>query len=134
MNTNASNGLLQGILDHLISAPGYLVKVLQATATTIHAATVSAADKEWGFVVDGAYKDGDAVKYAAYAGGFAGSLEASIVGESKETAGNQIKVQDLRSVDGGKYAGGFFGLADVAGVAQVSGTDPNGSEQSFSAA
>ena len=131
VNTNASNGLLQGILDHLISAPGYLVKVLQATATTIHAATVSAADKEWGFVVDGAYKDGDAVKYAAYAGGFAGSLEASIVGESKETAGNQIKVQDLRSVDGGKYAGGFFGLADVAGVAQVSGTDPNGSEAKF---
>lgn len=128
VNTNASNGLLQGILDHLISAPGYLVKVLQATATTIHAATVSAADKEWGFVVDGAYKDGDAVKYAAYAGGFAGSLEASIVGESKETAGNQIKVQDLRSVDGGKYAGGFFGLADVAGVAQVSGKDPKGSE------
>ena len=128
VNTNASNGLLQGILDHLISAPGYLVEVLQATATTIHAATVSAADKEWGFVVDGAYKDGDIVKYAAYAGGFAGSLEASIVGESKETAGNQIKVQDLRSVDGGKYAGGFFGLADVAGVAQVSGKDPKGSE------
>lgn len=128
VNTNASKGLLQGILDHLISAPGYLVKVLQATATTIHAATVSAADKEWGFVVDGAYKDGDAVKYAAYAGGFAGSLEASIVGESKETAGNQIKVQDLRSVDGGKYAGGFFGLADVAGVAQVSGKDPNDSK------
>lgn len=131
VNTNASNGLLQGILDHLIATPGDLVTVLKATATTIHAATVSAADKEWGFVVDGAYKDGDAVKYAAYAGGFAGSLEASIVGESKETAGNQIKVQDLRSVDGGKYAGGFFGLADVAGVAQVSGTDPKGSEAKF---
>lgn len=128
VNTNASNGLLQGILDHLIATPGDLATVLKATATTIHAATVSAADKEWGFVVDGAYKDGDVVKYAAYAGGFAGSLEASIVGESKETAGNQIKVQDLRSVDGGKYAGGFFGLADVAGVAQVSGIDPNGSK------
>ena len=128
VNTNASNGLLQGILDHLIATPGDLATVLKATATTIHAATVSAADKEWGFVVEGAYKGGDVVKYAAYAGGFAGSLEASIVGESKETAGNQIKVQDLRSVDGGKYAGGFFGLADVAGVAQVSGKDPKGSE------
>lgn len=127
VNTNASNGLLQGILDHLISAPGYLVKVLQATATTIHAATVSAADKEWGFVVDGAYKDGDAVKYAAYAGGFAGSLEASAVGE-KDSAIGKIQVENLRSVDGGKYAGGFFGLADVAGVAQVSGRDPNDSE------
>lgn len=127
VNTNASNGLLQGILDHLISAPGDLVKVLQATATTIHAATVSAADSKWGFVVDGSYKEGDAVKYAAYAGGFAGSLEASAVGEEKSTA-QKIQIQNLRSVDGGLYAGGFFGLADVAGVAQVSGKDPNGSE------
>lgn len=127
VNTNASNGLLQGILEHLISAPGDLVKVLQVTATTIHAATVSAADNTWGFVVDGAYKDGDAVKYAAYAGGFAGSLEASAVGEEKSTS-KKIQVQNLRSVDGGLYAGGFFGLADVAGVAQISGKDANGNE------
>lgn len=127
VNTNASNGLLQGILEHLISAPGDLVKVLQVTATTIHAATVSAADNTWGFVVDGAYKDGDAVKYAAYAGGFAGSLEASAVGE-KDSDAKKIQVQNLRSVDGGLYAGGFFGLADVAGVAQVSGKDANGNE------
>lgn len=127
VNTNASNGLLQGILEHLISAPGYLVKVLQATATTIHAATVSAADSKWGFVVDGAYKDGGTVKYAAYAGGFAGSLEASAVGE-KDSDAKKIQVQNLRSVDGGLYAGGFFGLADVAGVAQISGKDANGNE------
>ena len=124
VNTNASNGLLQGILDHLIKTPDKLATVLKATATTIHAATVSAADSKWGFVVDGSYKEGDAVKYAAYAGGFAGSLEASAVGEEKSTA-QKIQVQNLRSVDGGLYAGGFFGLADVAGVAQVSGKDPN---------
>lgn len=127
VNTNASNGLLQGILDHLIATPGDLATVLKATATTIHAATVSAADKEWGFVVDGAYKDGGTVKYAAYAGGFAGSLEASAVGEKDSTA-KKIQVQNLRSVDGGLYAGGFFGLVDVAGVAQVSGKDPNDSK------
>lgn len=127
VNTNASNGLLQGILNHLIATPGDLVTVLKATATTIHAATVSAADSKWGFVVDGSYKEGDAVKYAAYAGGFAGSLEASAVGEEKSTV-QKIQVQNLRSVDGGLYAGGFFGLADVAGVAQVSGKDPNGSK------
>lgn len=127
VNTNASNGLLQGILDHLISTPGDLATVLQATATTIHAATVSAADSKWGFVVDGTYKEGDSIKYAAYAGGFAGSLEASAVGE-KDSTENKIHVENLRSVDGGKYAGGFFGLADVAGVAEVSGTDPEGSE------
>lgn len=127
VNTNASNGLLQGILDHLIAKPGDLATVLKATATTIHAATVSAADSQWGFVVDGAYKEGDIVKYAAYAGGFAGSLEASAVGE-KDSAIGKIQVENLRSVDGGLYAGGFFGLADVAGVAQVSGKDPSGSE------
>lgn len=123
VNTNASNGLLQGILDHLIKTPDKLATVLKATATTIHAATVSAADSKWGFVVDGSYKEGDAVKYAAYAGGFAGSLEASAVGE-KDSDAKKIQVQNLRSVDGGLYAGGFFGLADVAGVAQVSGKDP----------
>lgn len=127
VNTNASNGLLQGILDHLIATPSDLATVLKATATTIHTAKVSAADSQWGFVVDGAYKEGDSVKYAAYAGGFAGSLEASAVGE-KDSAIGKIQVENLRSVDGGKYAGGFFGLADVAGVAQVSGKDPKGSE------
>lgn len=127
VNTNASNGLLQGILEHLVSVPGDLATVLKATATTIHAATVSAADSQWGFVVDGAYKVGDTVKYAAYAGGFAGSLEASAVGE-KDSDAKKIQVQNLRSVDGGLYAGGFFGLADVAGVAQVSGTDANGNK------
>lgn len=127
VNTNASNGLLQGILDHLIATPSDLATVLKATATTIHAAKVSAADSQWGFVVDGAYKEGGTVKYAAYAGGFAGSLEASAVGE-KDSAIGKIQVENLRSVDGGKYAGGFFGLADVAGVAQVSGKDPKGSE------
>lgn len=127
VNTNASNGLLQGILDHLIAKPGDLATVLKATATTIHAATVSAADSQWGFVVDGAYKEGGIVKYAAYAGGFAGSLEASAVGEENSTSG-KVQIENLRSVDGGKYAGGFFGLADVAGVAQVSGRDPNGSK------
>lgn len=130
VNTNASNGLLQGILDHLIKTPDDLATVLKATATTIHAATVSAADSKWGFVVDGSYKEGDAVKYAAYAGGFAGSLEASAVGEEKSSE-NKIQVQNLRSVDGGLYAGGFFGLADVAGVAQVSGKDPSETESTL---
>ena len=127
VNTNASNGLLQGVLDHLISTPSDLANVLQASATTIHSAKVSAADSTWGFVVDGAYKEGNETKYASYAGGFAGSLEASAVGEKSATT-DKITVKNLRRVDGGKYVGGFFGLADVAGVAQVSGKDPDDGE------
>lgn len=125
VNTNASNGLLQGILDSVLSAADDLVNVLPATYTTIHKASVSPADADWGFVVDGAYNDGD-IKYAPYAGGFGGFIQAAVLGE-KEVAGNAVSVTGLRSVSGGLYAGGFFGLADTGGVAEISGTNSEGS-------
>lgn len=121
VNTNASSGLLQGILDALIGTVGDLVSVLDATVTTIRGASVDAADEAWGFVVDGKYGTG---QYANYAGGFAGALEAAVLGE--EDGGSKLSVNGLRSVDGGLYAGGFFGLADVTSVATVSG---NGEEE-----
>lgn len=122
-NTNASSGLLQGILDFVIGSPGDLLSVLDATVTTIRGASVSAVD-DWGFEVDGKYGSN---KYANYAGGFAGALEAAILSEEIEDNEipdyhYQLNVTGLRSVDGGLYAGGFFGLADVTSVATVSGT------------
>lgn len=126
VNTNASDGLLQGILNSVISKAGDLADVLPATYTTIHKASVSPADAEWGFVVDGAYND-DGVQYAPYVGGFAGFIQAAVLGE-KEAAENAVSVTGLRSVSGGLYAGGFFGLADTGGVAEISGTDAEGSD------
>ena len=126
VDTNASGGLLQGILDHVISSASSLVDLLPATVTTIHKASVSPADAEWGFVVDGAYNTAGGVQYAPYAGGFAGFIQAAVLGERNASA-DVLIVDGLRSVNGGLYAGGFFGLADVAAVAEVAGTNSAGS-------
>ena len=124
VNTNASDGLLQGILDTVLSQASDLVDVLPATYTTIHKASISPADAEWGFVVDGTYNDGG-VQYAPYVGGFAGFLQAAVLGE-KDATETVLYVDGLRSVTGGLYAGGFFGLADTGGVASISDTDASG--------
>lgn len=136
VDTNASDGILQKILDSLLSNAGDLVQLLPATYTTIHKASVSPADADWGFVVDGTYQEDDTVKYAPYAGGFAGFVQAATIGEKADTGTTEeqqtettysVTVNGLRSVQGGLYAGGFFGMADVAGVAEVGGTDAEGS-------
>ncbi|SHJ28750.1 Cna B-type domain-containing protein [Hespellia stercorisuis] len=120
-NTNASSGLLQGILDTLISTPNSLLSVLQATVSTIRGAKVTAVDDTWGYTVNGSYKEGTTTKYAKSAGGFAGSLEAAVLGDADGTS--KVTVEGLRGVIGGLYAGGFFGLADVSSVASVSGNN-----------
>lgn len=130
VNTNASDGLLQGILNKVISSAGDLLKLLPATVTTIYKGSVSPADPDWGFVVDGAY-GGD--QYADYAGGFAGELQAASLGYDADSgidkeAPGELTVTGLRQVDGGLYAGGFVGLADVNAVAEVGGKT-SGEEQ-----
>ena len=124
-NTHASGGLLQGILDQVIASASNLVDLLPATVTTIHKASVSPADAAWGFVVEEAYTAGGATQYAPYAGGFAGLIQSAVLGE-KDASGTSLTVEGLRSVEGGLYAGGFFGLADVAAVAEVAGGGSGG--------
>ena len=137
VDTNASEGFLQGILDSLVSNPASLVSVLQATVTTIRGAHVSSDDPAWGYTVDGAYETKDdkgntTTKYALNAGGFAGSLQAAILGDKDSAKGTgseadpnndpaSLTVNGLRAVEGGQYAGGFFGLADISSVASVGG-------------
>ncbi len=120
-NTNASNGLLQGILDFVIKQPGDVANVLEATMTTIRGASVTPANEAWGFVVDGSRQNAGATEFATAAGGFVGSCESAVLG-SKEGA-SKLSVSGLRGVSGGKNAGGFVGLADVGSVADVGGTD-----------
>lgn len=130
VDTEVSDGLIQSLLDGLIGSPGQLVDALKATVTTIRGAHVRAASEPesaeaaWGFTVEGGYRDGDATKYATSAGGFAGSLEASVLGSIDGNSSDptqQLSVNGLRAVEGGAYAGGFFGLGDVGGVASVGG-------------
>lgn len=142
VNTNnTSNGLLQRLLDKIISKPQSVASVLSATVSTVRGASVSAVDEgaaaatgaaedpavaaasAWGFTVEGAYGDASARKYARAAGGFVGLAKAVVVGtqDGGKTAYDTVSVRGLRGVEGGQYAGGFVGQADVTGVASVGG-------------
>ena len=119
LNPTAGEGLLSQLLNKLLSKPADLIKVLNATIATICYADVESWDN-WGIIINGAYSNGEAnTSYAKAAGGFAGMLEGTVLGEKdKEEAG--ISAQNIRSVAAGEYAGGCFGIADVAGVANIS--------------
>lgn len=119
LNPTAGEGLLSKLLNKLLSTPSDLIKVLNATVATINYADVESWD-DWGFIVNGAYTTGkNNTSYAKTAGGFAGMLEGTVLGKKDSpTAG--ISVTNIRSVIAGEYAGGCFGVADVAGVANIS--------------
>lgn len=119
LNSTAGEGLLSQLLNKLLSTPSDLIKVLNATVATIRYADVESWD-DWGCIVNGAYTTGENnTSYAKTAGGFAGMLEGTVLGKKDSpTAG--ISVTNIRSVIAGEYAGGCFGVADVAGVANIS--------------
>lgn len=119
LNPTAGEGLLSQLLNKLLSTPADLIKVLNATVATIRYADVEAWD-DWGIIVNGAYASGsNNTSYAKAAGGFAGNLEGTVLGK-KDTEEAGVSVQNIRSVVAGEYAGGCFGVADVAGVANIS--------------
>lgn len=129
LNTdNASDGFLQQVLDALVGSTGLsdLVSVLKLSMSVVRGTTVTGFDEAWGYTVE-SYRDGS---YPIAAGGYAGTVEATVLGkinqnESELTANH---VERLRGVDGGYYAGGFVGLADVGGVADIAdgGTEGSG--------
>lgn len=143
VNTNnTSSGLLQKLLDKIISKPQSVASVLSATVSTVRGASVSAVDEgaataaagtadgsavaatsAWGFTVEGAYGDAGARQYARAAGGFVGLAKAVVLGtqDGGKTAYDTVSVRGLRGVEGGQYAGGFVGQADVTGVASIAG-------------
>lgn len=123
VDTASSQGLLNKVLKYLIGTDGSLAEVLNATVSTIRYAKVSAWD-EYGIVVN-------AGENSEAAGGFAGAIQGAVLGKNAENNKNdgevkrviEFQVNGIRSVTGGKHAGGFFGLADVASVAEISGKD-----------
>ena len=94
------------------------MSLLKITVSTVQGADVSAWD-DWGIIINGAYTNGTGnTAYAKAAGGFAGEINGAVIGELDKPT-NGVHVSNIRSVTGGEYAGGFFGLADVSAVAQV---------------
>ena len=112
-------GLLSKLLGTLLNTPTNLIKVLNATVATIRYADVDAWN-DWGVIVNGAYDDGGKnTSYAKAVGGFAGMLEGTVLGKKDEALAG-VTAQNIRSVVAGEYAGGCFGISDVAGVANIS--------------
>ena len=146
VSTNVSDGFLQSLLDSLVNTTGInnLVQVLQASMSTVRRASVSAHNEEydtgdasWGYTVEGYTADG-VTAYPIAAGGFAGMVEATVLGELGLADGSQerpelpvveedgVSVAGVRGVEGEYYAGGLVGLADVGGLAEVAGDDTEG--------
>ena len=114
VNPTAGEGLLLSkLLNKLLDTPSDLIQVLNATVATIRYADVESVD-DWGIVINGSNNN----NYAKAAGGFAGSLVGTVLGEKDKLAG--ISANGVRSVTGGEYVGGFFGIADVAADVQIS--------------
>ena len=110
---------LTKLLEKLLDTPTDLINVLNATVATIRYADVEAWN-DWGVIVNGAYDGGGKnTSYAKAVGGFAGMLEGTILGKKDEALAG-VTAQNIRSVVSGEYAGGCFGIADVAGVANIS--------------
>ena len=110
---------LSKLLEKILDTPTDLIKVLNATVATIQYADVESWDN-WGIIINGAQSNGSVnTSYAKAAGGFAGMLEGTVLGK-KDVAQAGVTANNIRSVIGGEYAGGCFGIADVAGVANIS--------------
>ncbi len=112
-------GLLSKLLGTLLKTPTDLIKVLNATVATIRYADVESWN-DWGVIVNGAYDGGGKnTSYAKAVGGFAGMLEGTVLGKKDEALAG-VTAQNIRSVVAGEYAGGCFGISDIAGVANIS--------------
>ena len=121
VDTSSSNALLNGLLNSVIGTSGDLASVLETTIATIRNVQVT-TDNGMGIVVQGAYDNNGTTAYAQSAGGFAGSISGAIIGQ-KDHPEDGIHINNLQVVNGGEYAGGFAGKADVSAAVEISGQD-----------
>ena len=113
-------GLLSMLLKELLDTPASLIQVLNATVATIRYADVESWNP-WGIIINGAQSTGEAnTSYAKAAGGFAGSISGTVLGKKKDGENAGVSAKGIRSVIGGEYAGGCFGIADVDAGVKVS--------------
>ena len=113
-------GLLSMLLKELLDTPASLIQVLNATVATIRYADVESWNP-WGIIINGAQSTGEAnTSYAKAAGGFAGSISGTVLGKEKDGENAGVSAKGIRSVIGGEYAGGCFGIADVDAGVKVS--------------
>ena len=120
VDTNKGEGLVSKLLQKLLTKPNELIQVLNATVATIRYADVESWNP-WGIIINGAQSTGEAnTSYAKAAGGFAGSISGTVLGKKKDGENAGVSAKGIRSVIGGEYAGGCFGIADVDAGVKVS--------------
>ena len=127
LDKSTNGGLFKELLRLLIKSNDKLAGVINATVSTVRAVDVRAWD-DWGIVINGAYlesqakplsKEAGVIKYAETAGGFAGEINGAVIGD-KDKPENGVNIENIRTVTAGEHAGGFFGKADVSGIAEFS--------------
>lgn len=134
VEVGADSGVLDQILEHLIQAVtgdvSNLLSVLDATIPTVESAWVNTSVKknakasitrdDLEATMDFAVLDADQA-----AGGFVGMACGAVFGERNTTTTTDeipdtaLVISGVRAVAGGEHAGGFFGLAEMGGVAQI---------------
>lgn len=134
VEVGADSGVLDQILEHLIQAVtgdvANLLSVLDATIPTVESAWVNTSVKkdakasitrdDLEATMDFAVLDADQA-----AGGFVGMACGAVFGERNTTTTTDeipdtaLVISGVRAVAGGEHAGGFFGLAEMGGVAQI---------------
>ena len=134
VEVGADSGVLDQILEHLIQAVtgdvSNLLSVLDATIPTVESAWVNTSVKknakasitrdDLEATMDFAVLDADQA-----AGGFVGMACGAVFGKRNTTTTTDeipdtaLVISGVRAVAGGEHAGGFFGLAEMGGVAQI---------------
>ena len=134
VEVGSDSGVLDQILEHLIQAVTgdvtELLSVLDATIPTVESAWVNTSVKknakasitrdDLEATMDFAVLDADQA-----AGGFVGMACGAVFGERNTTTTTDeipdtaLVISGVRAVAGGEHAGGFFGLAEMGGVAQI---------------
>lgn len=134
VEVGSDSGVLDQILEHLIQAVtgdvSNLLSVLDATIPTVESAWVNTSVKknakasitrdDLEATMDFAVLDADQA-----AGGFVGMACGAVFGERNTTTTTDeipdtaLVISGVRAVAGGEHAGGFFGLAEMGGVAQI---------------
>lgn len=112
VNTNALGGAIGDIINKVIGTSGSIASVLKTIVSTVHYAKVETVDS-YGIIVQ---TTGD---QAEAAGGFVGIVQGAVLGSEEEDDG--LQAIGIRAVTGAEQAGGFFGIGDVAAVAEVAG-------------
>lgn len=126
VNIGSNDGLLPELLKPILGSPDKLASLLNATVSTVKYAKVDAWDN-WGITIDGRYQKGNNpnTQYTYASGGFVGNMSGTVLGD-KDSNNDSLIVNNVRKVTGGEHVGGFFGLADVAAVAEVGDNASNG--------